>query len=160
MPNQSASEVHVLRSRIESAFLRASQLKDLDSEVQADFAKYLCILVSGYVETAVRTISIAHCRRRAQPTVYNFAAKQLEKQQNLKPEKLIQAIALFNGDWGNDLRKFMTGSRWDALASVVSLRNALAHGQSVPTTFAQIRSYYSEIDQIVKFLENKLTPLD
>ena len=44
------AEVRRLTQQLDAAFDRAKDLTDKDLEVQADMAKYLCILVSGYVE--------------------------------------------------------------------------------------------------------------
>ena len=36
--------------------------KSVDAEIQSDLARYLCVLVSGFVETAVAELAIEHCQ--------------------------------------------------------------------------------------------------
>lgn len=143
------------RRRVDAAFARATTLTAGDIEVQADFAKYLCILVSGYVEVAVSELAIEHCRTRAAPTVHTYAASQLERLQNLNAERLLQVVGSFNPQWRTTLESFMAGQRKDALDSVVDLRNKIAHGESVGVTLNRIRGYYTSIKEIVDFLENQ-----
>lgn len=142
-----------MRARLDAAFLRVSNLPSDDQETRADFARYLCVLVAGFVETAVASLATAYCRQRSQPPVGNYAAAQLARLQNLNSDRLGQVISAFEPAWGKDLTLFMEGSRKDALDSVLSLRNQIAHGRSVGLTYVRIQEYYSRIKEIIGYLE-------
>jgi len=143
------------RRRVDAAFARASTVAAAYIEVLSDFAKYLCILVSGYVEVAVSELAIQHCRVRAAPTVYTYAASQLDRLQNLNAERLLQVVGSFDPTWRTTLESFIAGQRKDALDSIVDLRNRIAHGESVGVTLQRIRDYYASIKEIVDFLEKQ-----
>ncbi len=151
-----ASEVNRLRNRLNAAFERARSLGTVDAEIQSDYARYLCVLVSGFVETAVAELAIEHCRIRAQLSVSNYASSQLGRIQNLKAQRLLQVVASFDKKWSIELSAFMDGARKDALDSVVDLRSKIAHGESVSLSLGTITRYFERIDEIVVYIEKRL----
>lgn len=145
-------QVGALRQRIDAAFKRAKLLANADVELQSDFAKYLCVLVSGYFETCVSEITTEHCRARSQVTVSNFTGRELARPQNLKSERLLQLIGSFSQEWRRETEAYIDGERKDALNAVIDLRNKIAHGESVTLTFSRIKDYDDAIEEIVQFL--------
>jgi hypothetical protein len=156
MPNRGASEVIRLRSRLRDAFGRAKRLQTIDAEIQSDLARYLCVLVSGFVETTVAELAIEHCRNRSATSVHNYASGQLDRLQNLKSQKLVQVIGSFDRAWSTELTRFMDGARKDALDSVIDLRNKIAHGESVSLSLGRITEYHEKIDEVIVFIEKLL----
>jgi RiboL-PSP-HEPN len=156
MATRGASEVSRLRSSLKDAFNRAKRLQTQDAEIQSDLARYLCVLVSGFVEAAVAELAIEHCRSRAASSVINYASAQLDRLQNLKSQKLVQVIGSFEKRWSSELSDFMEGARKDALDSVVDLRNKIAHGESVSLSLGRITQYFERIDEIVVYIEKLL----
>jgi hypothetical protein len=150
------SQVHILQKRLDSTFDRIRQIQTHDLEIHSDFARYLCILVSGFIETAIEELAVDHCRQRASITVSSYTTRQLSRIQNLKTEKILQFIGAFDTNWREELKDFMEGPRKDAINSVVELRNKIAHGESVGVTYARINSYYQLVKEVIDFLENKL----
>lgn len=143
------------RARLESTFVRIQSLSAEDLEVRSDFARYLCVLVSGFVETAISELAAEYCQRYSAPTVSNYAQNQLARLQNVKSERLLQLIGSFDPKWRIELEKFIDGARKDALDSVVDLRNKIAHGESVGVTYVRIREYYQRIAEIIDYVHLK-----
>ena len=156
MATRGASEVSRLRSSLRDAFNRAKSLSNADTEIQSDFARYLCVLVSGFVETCVAELAIEHCKQRSSTTVTNYAAGQLDRLQNLKAQKLVQLVGSFEKKWAIDLSAFMDGAPKEALDSVINLRNKIAHGQSVSLSLGRITQYHEKIDEIIVYVANLL----
>jgi RiboL-PSP-HEPN len=156
MATRGSAEVSRLRNSLEGVFNRARSLASADAEIQSDFAKYLCVLVSGFVETAVAELAIEHCRKRSSPSVLNYASAQLDRLQNLKANKLSQIMGSFERSWSLHLAAYMDGARKDALDSVVDLRNKIAHGESVSLSLGRITQYYEKIDEIIVHVESLL----
>jgi len=152
-----ATVLNAHRSRLDDVFARVKCLQDADIELQSDFARYLCVLVSGFVETAVSKIASEFCRKRSATQVANYADTQLNRLQNVKTEKLLQLVGGFDPAWRRSTEQFMEGARKDALDSVVNLRNKIAHGESVGITYARISEYYTRIKETVTFLEQKFS---
>ncbi len=148
-------EVAAMQARLDATFQRVASLSTTDLEVRSDFARYLCILVSGFVEHAVTALTIRYCRERSQPAVANYAGTQLSRLQNLNSERLMQVVGAFERQWREDLTTFLDGPRKDALDSVLGLRNQIAHGESVGLTYVRIREYYLRVKEIIRFLEER-----
>lgn len=150
-------DVAGMQARLDAAFQRVAGLAGTDLEVRSDFARYLCILVSGFVENAVTALTIAYCRERSQPAVANYAGTQLSRLQNLNSERLVQVVGAFEPRWREDLITFLDGPRKDALDSVLGLRNQIAHGESVGVTYVRIQEYYARVKETVSFLGERFT---
>lgn len=149
--------VATLRAKLDATFTRIGSLSTGDLEVHSDFARYLCVLVSGFVETALSELAAEHCRKRSAPTVSNYAQSQLARLQNVKTERLLQLMGSFDPKMRVEIETFIDGPRKDALDSVVDLRNKIAHGESVGVTYIRIKDYYKRISEIIDFVEAKLS---
>ena len=121
--------------------------------VRSDFACYLCVLVSGFVESVVADIAADHCRNRSSQTVMNYVESRVARPGVLNTERLLQFVGLFNIEWRQMLEQYVAGERKDALDSVVANRNQIAHGESVNLTYARILEYYRNVCQVVDFVE-------
>jgi hypothetical protein len=148
-------DIAAMKARLDATFRRVSALPPDDLEIRSDFARYLCILVSGFIENTVTVLATAYCREGSRPPVANYAGSQLGRLQNLNSERLGQVIGAFEPSWRDDLVSFLAGPRKDALDSVLSLRNQIAHGESVGVTYVRIHEYYCCVKEIVSFLENR-----
>ena len=151
-----ASEANRLRSRLKAVFDRARSLGEADGEILSDYARYLCVLVSGFVETAIAELAIEHCRVRSSSTVVRYTSVQLTRIQNINSTKLLQLITSFDKNMSDDLSSFIEGSRREALDSVLNLRNTIAHGESVSLSMGRITAYFEKIDEIVVYVEGLL----
>jgi hypothetical protein len=61
-------EVQRNRHRLDATFERIKRIQ-ADAELQSDFAKYLCILVSGFIETSIKELVLEQTRQKAGPSV-------------------------------------------------------------------------------------------
>jgi RiboL-PSP-HEPN len=155
-PMRGASEANRLRNRLKAVFDRAKSLRDADAEILSDYARNLCVLVSGFVETAVAELAIEHCRNRANPSVVRYTSVQLGRIQNMNSTKLLQLINSFDKHMFDNLSAFIEGPRKEALDSVLNLRNTIAHGESVSLSMGRITDYFEKIDEIVVHVETLL----
>ena len=151
-------EVDRLKRLLDNTFSRVDQL-GTDLEVRSDLARYLCVLVSGYVENAVVELILAHCARQAAPSVQRYVESTLERFTNVNREKLLQLVGTFDSDLLVKLENYIVDEREAALNSVVALRHQIAHGGSAGISYARIREYYSSIQEIVEYLSDLLDPV-
>ena len=82
-------ELTRFQDRLDDLFGRIGSLTD-DLEMQAHWAKYLCILCSGFLETSVRAIYRQHVRACAAPHVVNFVETKLKAFQNPRMQKILE----------------------------------------------------------------------
>lgn len=150
-------EVHRLRTRMDAAFGRAPD-NTADIELQADFAKYLCVLTSGYLESALCALLLGYAQSRCSPEVAAFVERQLGPWTNPKAEKIIDLFGAFSQSWRDDLTAYLVDQRKDSVNSLVALRHKIAHGESVGTSLAQVRSHYKAVNEVITHVADLVDP--
>lgn len=153
------AEVYRLRQLLNNTFDRGTKVGD-DLEVQSDFARYLCVLVSGFLEKAVVELVLEHTRRTASPTIQSYVEFSMRRFTNAKAQRLQELLGAFDPEWGESLEKFLVDERKDALESIVTLRNRISHGQSVGVTFVRVKQYYEHILCVVDHVANLCEPVE
>lgn len=138
------------RAQLDASFGKVRLINDL--ELRADFARYLCVLVSGFMEQSVRDILIEHATARAAPTVARYVEGSVGRR-NLKTERLLQIVGSFSADWRKELEEYVNGERKDALDSVVANRNLIAHGEWTSISYHQLTEYYRNVKEIIVRLD-------
>ena len=144
-------EVDSQKKRLDATFKRAAALRE-DPELSSDLAKYLCVLVSGFLEQSVIELLLDHVRIHARPSVQRYAEPRLRQFTTAKTSRIIQLFGNFDPDWAVDLESFLVDQRKDAVDSVVANRHNIAHGRSVGLTMARVKSYYDRVKEVVDHL--------
>ena len=140
------------KQRLDNLFGQISVFSG-NSELQAQWARYLCVLVSGFLETSIRSIYGEFARKTASPYVANFVKCELGSFQNPKMGKILELARAFNPQWANQLEAATEGELKDAVDSVVANKNQIAHGRDVGITYARIKDYYEDVIQVVNLIE-------
>lgn len=151
-------EVARLRKRLDATFGRAPP-PAADLEVQADYAKYLCVLVSGFFENAISALLLDYVERRSSPDVLSYVERQLEYWTNPNTEKIVALLGAFNAEWRAKATDYLVDARKESVNSLVALRHKIAHGESVGTTLYQIRVQYEIIIEALDFLADLVEPI-
>lgn len=126
-----------------------------DTYLQSHWARYLCISVSGFLETSVRIIYREYAKSTAPPLVANFVEEKLKNFQNPNMDKILQLTGGFSKEWANELRLKTEGELKDAVESISNNRNQIAHGGSVGISYSQIKSYYDRAIKVIELIENQ-----
>jgi hypothetical protein len=142
------------KARVDAVFALAKKQR-LDEEAMSHWARYLCVLTSGYVEVSLRAILADYVAARAHPDILNYVESRLEGVTNLNEERVYQLLTAFRPEWGEIFRRLRSDEQKDALDSVVANRNQLAHGRSVGLTLARMTEYFQEIASALDLIEEK-----
>lgn len=140
--------------RLDSLFARAGRAAS-DPELQSHWARYLCILVSGFLETSIRTIFERYASERAHPQVARFVAAQLGFLQNPKMGKILELVAKFSAEWARQLEGDTQGEIKAAVNSIVANRHKIAHGEDVSLGLVGLLGYYKSAKKLVKLIEQQ-----
>jgi hypothetical protein len=151
------AEVERLKQQLDATFQRAVATK-LDAEPLSDLARYLCVLVSGFLEQAVIELLLEHIRGRSSASVQQYAERQLRRVTNLKAQRLIDLFGSFDPNWQSDLEQYLVDENKDAVNTVVDLRNTIAHGRSAPVTMSRVRKYSEAVNRVVDHLADLCLP--
>ena len=152
------AEISRLRRRLEATFSRVPS-SSADLEVQADYAKYLCVLVSGFFENARVALVLHYAEKRSAPEIAAFVERQLDRWTNPNSEKIATLFGSFNPDWRLAVEGYLVDERKDSVNSLVALRHKIAHGESVGTSLSQVKAHYKTILEVVDFLAKLADPV-
>ena len=144
-------EVVQYESKLDHLFQTVESIDDF--EMQAHWAKYLCVLCSGYVEKSVKLLYSDYVYKRSSPQISKFVGKKLGNFQNAKVEKIIELAKTFDDRWANDIEDFSQGLVKDAVNSIVSNRHNIAHGQDTRITVARVKAWHVESKKLIGIIE-------
>lgn len=146
--------VDSLMKTLDATFGRAKKLEPY-SQVQADVAKYLCVLVSGFLEQALASILVEYTRTRADPTVLRYVEGTLRRPGNMNAERITQLVGRFDELKRAKVEAYMSDERKDAINSVHGNRVNIAHGVDVGLTYPRVERYYKHVRDTVRFIQSE-----
>ena len=138
------------KKRLDALFDKVKEIQDI--ELQSEWAKYLCVRVSGYLEVSIRTIYTEYARNKSHKNVANFVSSRLSGFQNPNMEMIFQRAGAFNQDWRRELENIDDEIK-TSVNSIVTLRNKISHGDDVDLTYRRINEYYQNAIKILQFIE-------
>ena len=148
------ADVHRFEQRLALLFQRASALSD-DIELQAHLARYLCVLISGYLETAIAEVYSEYAKRKGHPHLAAYVHRQMSRFQNPNMTKVLALVRDFNPAWAEQLRVSTQGEIKDSVDSLVANRHRIAHGQSVGVSLAYARQYYKGAVRLIDLIQEQ-----
>lgn len=151
-------EVERQRQRLDEAFSRIASIDADALEARADFAKYLCVRVSGFLESAITLHLAEHARGTSAPRISHYVGRRLGYFQNAKKDKILDLFGEFDPEWRADLERFLVDEMADALGTIVANRHKIAHGDDSTITYARVREHWLTIQQIVNHIADLVDP--
>lgn len=126
-------------------------------ESQAHWAKYLCVLVSGYAEQSIREILLSYAGTAA-PHLSRYVEATWPNSRNMKADVIAETLSSFSEEWGNKFRRWLEESpeRKATINNVVGWRNNIAHGSEANTTgvtMNSVRAAFKCICTAIDFVE-------
>jgi hypothetical protein len=83
------------QQRLDNVFLLIDQLPHND-EILSHWAKYLCVLTSGFLESSLRLILQHYSSNHADESISRFISSRLKGLTNLNEKKIGQLLGEFN----------------------------------------------------------------
>jgi hypothetical protein len=133
--------------------LRKFRDPDFDDYTRAHMANYLCVLLSGLLETAIRERLSLHCESRATPAIANFVKNRLEGFRNPDPESIARLIGSFDRTIADKLDVMWADEIKDAIGSIVGNRHLIAHGRDTSLTLSRVSDWFQAVREFIIFLE-------
>ncbi|WP_413174208.1 HEPN domain-containing protein [Anabaena azotica] len=147
------------RKRIDNLFTKVSSIPIEESEMRSEWSRYLCVLVSGFIEESLRVLLEKYCEGKAVPNIQNLVRKQIQDITNCKTNRIIEILGKFSTNWETEFRnKIESESKIDgeiknAIDTVINNRHSIAHGRSTPMSYSNISNYYKNVKKAVEILE-------
>lgn len=150
-------QIHRYETRLDKLFEEIKNLPEENDWLKSHWSRYLCVLVAGYLETAICEIYVDYAKH-APPNVHRFVETHLRRFQNPNMEKILQVTGAFSSDWASSLQTETEGETKDAVDSIVNLRNQIAHGKDSGISYSQMKSYYITAKRLVAAIDKQCNP--
>jgi hypothetical protein len=127
-------------------------------ELQAEWAKYLCILSAGLVENALKEIYIEFAQKKTSKPIANYLSSTLSPIRNPKTQRFLDIAAAFNPIWKDGLENYVnTNGRLEAIDSIMNQRHLIAHGQNQNSniTLGKLKDYLDKCVEVIEFIEQQ-----
>ena len=144
-------DLHQLSTKLDNVFKMTDAV--VDDEIKGHLSRYLCILTSGYLEEALKLLLRDYVYQRASRNIHDYISSQLHDVTNLKHEKIASILGQFNGDWRDEFIKKISPEEKDALDSIYSNRNQIAHGQNTGISYVNMKDWYKQVQIVVSKLK-------
>lgn len=138
-----------LKDELDATFYRADKIDPKEIELRADFARHLCVLVSGFLDQTIKNYTIEYVKKRSSPPITRYISGAIKNATNFKSGKLSTHLQSFDANWKAELDTLIADERKDAIDSLVTLRHQIAHGKPADVTLVRVRNYYNEITKVV-----------
>lgn len=119
-------------------------------ELLSHYARYLCIVVAGFAEASTKDLISEHIHdhTKTAPQTHRLVVSYLADLWGLNYEKFKKLVTTMDPAWWTllyDTKHQELGS----LGSLSTLRNKIAHGDDVGTTFLEMRQYFANISDLM-----------
>lgn len=139
-------------ARIDDVFDRAVRFEG-EPDTQADYARYLCVLVTGFLEQSVVRVVLDYVNALGDPSLSRYVAETLRRPGSMQAQEILRLVGSFNEDWRTQLGQKLTTRHREAIGSVYASRHKIAHGEDVDLAYRQVRGDYDLVLEAIQFLE-------
>lgn len=125
-------------------------------ELQAHWARYICVLASGFLENALIDIYSQYAKCCSNPTIANYVQSTLARIQNPNANRFLQVAGAFDKSWQEDLDSFLSlEGRKEAIDAIMANRHLIAHGKDSGITLVRVREYLAKTVEVIDFIEKQ-----
>lgn len=142
------AEVHRQRTRLDAKFKKVEAF-GFDAELQSDYAKYLCVLTSGFLENSLYELLVGYSKAKSSPAIARYVEAQMNRWINPGSEKIVSLLGSFSPEWRAHIDSYLVDEKKEAVNSLVALRHKIAHGESVGTSYSQVKGYFDVVSKLV-----------
>ena len=129
-----------------------------DISLQEHWARYLCVVTAGFLEYSIQAIYFDFAKSSSSRQFANFVENQLRRIGNPNTDRFLQTAGAFNPEWRKELELFFQEGKdgeKEAINSMISMRNNIAHGGSADITTERVRDYLERSVKVLEFIERQ-----
>ncbi len=142
-------------SSLDALFSTAEEIRD--EEIQAHFARYLCIKSSGlfenYIKSQIGDYVDSSCSNQAS----SFIRNKIKHFTNINSNKLSSFLSSFSCNWAEQFAERVTLQERSSLDAITSNRNNIAHGHNDSITFLNMKHHYENLKSVMDILDDIIT---
>lgn len=148
------------RQRISSLMSKAPVATDgigSELEIQAHWAKYTCVLISGFIEQAVKEIVLEHASVTSSGRIRKYIEGTWPNSRNMRCDAIHEILDHLDNAWSVRFDDWIKeDERKKEINEIISWRNSIAHGKESNTnnvTLGAVSKKFSVACELVDFLE-------
>lgn len=118
-------------------------------QLDGHFAKYACVLVSGYLEASVKEVLYNYALIKSEGRIGFYVGKTWPNSMNMNSKNILEMLGKFDEKWEVEIQEWMdTGApkHSGVIDGIVKNRNNIAHGSEAKTTGVSITSVRSQFE--------------
>lgn len=143
-----------IRSRITSLDALYKTAENIqDEEIQAHFAKYLCVRTSGLLENYIKSQVGDYVDASSSKPSSSFVRNKTKNFTNIDYNKLTNFLNSFSSDWKDQFEDSLDAELKSSLNTIISNRNNIAHGNNDSITFRSMKTHYENLKRILAVLD-------
>lgn len=147
-------EILSYEHRLDHLFDQTKLLPEEPPLIRSHWARYLCVLSAGYLETSIQILFSELARKTAHPYVANYVENKLRSFHSASMGNIIELTRLFNTTWADYLEMQTKGKLGDHVNSIVKNRHQIAHGKNVGVSLAYITEWHKSAVKVIELIEN------
>ena len=128
------------------------------AKIQTIAANYLAVAASGLLETGVQTILVEFAENHSSPRVSKYVERELSWKSTLNCHKIDSLLAHFEPSWKEEFCKRRSKAQRDAINSLKTLRDCVAHGKHNGTRYTVVKDYYKKSTDVLNMLAEIVNP--
>lgn len=122
------------------------------------FANHLAIKAAGHIERSVREILAEYGARHGNRAISAFIEETVRGYNSLNCEKIQRIFYRFSADWWTSVEAGSSKPSRDAVDSLKTIRDALAHGRDNGTSLSTIKEYYASSKVFIATVDRVILP--
>jgi hypothetical protein len=141
---------------IDNAIKDILSFSNISSQEQAYLAKFLVVYICGIYEEIIETLINEMVSHNSNTEISNFIENNLKRYfRNPDIGAIKGLLGSFNDDWKSIIDQ-IPPKYLSALNSIVSNKNALAHGGVINITLNEILTYYNDSKLVIEEIDKLL----
>lgn len=144
------------KQRLDNLFSEASKITDF--KMQGEWARYLCVLSSGYLENSIRIILESYTTVNSSLRIQRFNEPIIGNITNCKTGKITKILEQFDPTWGTTFtseinkKSKIPDEIKDSIDSLVQTRHDIAHGKNVGAGYVRIKGYFDKAEIVIQII--------
>jgi RiboL-PSP-HEPN len=141
-------DIFALERRLDYLIAKMDDTTEL--YMQAHNGRYLAMLTAGYLEKSVQSAILEFTKKRSSLEVTRFVEKQIAWESSVNRSKLRGIRERFGDGIFERIDGIVDEETRNAVDSIKSLRDQLAHGDDNGTGYGTVKRYHAGVRQYVR----------
>jgi len=151
-------QITIQLQTLQSLIRRTNEACAGNLELQAEWARYLCVLSAGLLENAIKEFYLDFAKRKVARPLASYVSSTISPIRSPKSVRFLEIAGAFDPIWKSELEVYQisTGGL-DAIDSIMLNRHLIAHGKSRESNISlvSLKEYLSKSTGVLELIEQQ-----